>query len=153
MESAMVVEMTAEECRELLGRVSLGRLGCALENQPYVVPINFAFEGDYLFVLSTEGQKTEWMRENPKVCVEVDEIVSQAEWVSVIVTGTYQDLPEPQFTEVREHGRKLLEKRSLWWHNALGERQLKSESELIAITFFRIHADSITGLRSTTKAK
>ncbi len=149
----MVVEMTAEECRELLGRVSLGRLGCALENQPYVVPINFAFEGDYLFVLSTEGQKTEWMRENPKVCVEVDEIVSQAEWVSVIVTGTYQDLPEPQFTEVREHGRKLLEKRSLWWHNALGERQLKSESELIAITFFRIHADSITGLRSTTKAK
>jgi nitroimidazol reductase NimA-like FMN-containing flavoprotein (pyridoxamine 5'-phosphate oxidase superfamily) len=147
----MVEEMTEQECGELLGRISLGRLGCALDNQPYVVPIDFAFEDGYFFVLSTEGRKMEWMRANPKVCIEVDEIVNQTEWVSVIVNGTFQELPEPQFTEVREHGRRLLEKRSLWWHNALGERQLKSESELIAITFFRIHAESMRGLRSTAR--
>jgi nitroimidazol reductase NimA-like FMN-containing flavoprotein (pyridoxamine 5'-phosphate oxidase superfamily) len=147
----MMVEMTEQECRELLGQSTLGRLACAQGDQPYVVPVNFAYELDYFYVLSTVGQKIEWMRSNPKVCVEVDEIASQSEWRSVVVNGTYQELPEPQFTEERARGRKLLEKRSLWWENALGERQLKSNSELIATTFFRIHADSISGLRSTNR--
>lgn len=38
----VINEMTAEECRALLGRASLGRLGCSYENQPCVVPIHFA---------------------------------------------------------------------------------------------------------------
>jgi len=46
-----------------------------------------------------------------------------------------------------------LEKRSLWWQNALGERQLKSETELIQTTFFRIHVDSMTGLRATAESR
>ena len=71
----------------------------------------------------TLGQKNEWMRANPKVCLEVDEITNQSEWMSVIASGRYQELPEPQFTAEREHARKLLGKRHLWWQNALGERQ------------------------------
>jgi nitroimidazol reductase NimA-like FMN-containing flavoprotein (pyridoxamine 5'-phosphate oxidase superfamily) len=93
------------------------------------------------------------MRANPKVCVEVDEIVKQAEWASVVVDGSYEELPEPQHAEERARARKLLEKRGLWWHNALGERQLKSDSELIETTFFRIRAESVTGLRSVLETK
>ena len=145
----MVVEMTEQECQDLLGRTSLGRLGCSLENQPYVVPINFAYEQGFFYVLSTVGQKIEWMRENPKVCVEIDDIANQTNWNSVIVNGMYQELPEPQFTEERAHARKVLEKRALWWHNSLGERQLKSDTELIETTIFRIRAESMTGLRGT----
>jgi nitroimidazol reductase NimA-like FMN-containing flavoprotein (pyridoxamine 5'-phosphate oxidase superfamily) len=144
----MVVEMTQQECRDLLARISLGRLGCSHKGQPYVVPINFAFEEEYFYVLSTVGQKMEWMRENPKVCVEVSDIVNPTNWSSVVVNGVYQELPEPQFTEQRAHARKLLEKRELWWHNALGERQVKSNTELIETTIFRIRAESMTGLRS-----
>lgn len=144
----MVVEMTQQECRDLLARISLGRLGCSHKGQPYVVPINFAFEEEYFYLLSTLGQKMEWMRENPKVCVEVSDIVNQTNWSSVVVNGVYQELPEPQFTEQRAHARKLLEKRELWWHNALGERQVKSNTELIETTIFRIRAESMTGLRS-----
>jgi nitroimidazol reductase NimA-like FMN-containing flavoprotein (pyridoxamine 5'-phosphate oxidase superfamily) len=142
-------ELTDKECRDFLSRTSLGRLACAQENQPYVLPIYFAFDLNYFYVLSTLGQKIEWMRANPKVCVEVDEIKNESEWQSVIVNGLYQELPEPQFTEERAHGRKLLEQRHLWWKNALGERELKSGKELIAPTFFRIHSASMTGLRAT----
>jgi nitroimidazol reductase NimA-like FMN-containing flavoprotein (pyridoxamine 5'-phosphate oxidase superfamily) len=149
----MVIEMSEQECREMLARSSLGRLGCSRNDQPYVVPINFGYEADYFYVLSTVGQKIEWMRENPKVCVEVDEIGKQAEWMSVVVNGTYQELPESQYGEERARARKLLEKRTMWWHNALGERQLRSESELIETTFFRIRAESVTGLRSVPEAK
>lgn len=76
----------------------------------------------FFCILSTIGQKIEWMRVNPKVCIEMDEIASESQWVSVIVNGHYQELPEPQLADERGHARKLLEKRYLWWQNALGER-------------------------------
>jgi len=141
-------EMTEQECGEFLGRASLGRLACSLDDQPYVIPIYFAYDANYLYVLSTLGQKIEWMRANPKVCVEVDEITGQSQWTSVVVTGRYQELPEPQYTAERDHARKLLEKRYRWWQNALGERQLRAGDSLIESLFFRIQIDSMTGLRA-----
>ena len=35
----VIKEMTKEECGAFLARTSLGRLGCSLDDQPYVVPI------------------------------------------------------------------------------------------------------------------
>jgi uncharacterized protein len=144
----VINEMTEEECGAFLANASLGRLGCSLDNQPYVVPIYFAYEPHYIYALSTSGHKTEWMRANPKVCLEVDEIANQSQWVSVIVRGRYQELPEPQYTAEREHARKLLEKHYLWWQNALAERQLKLGGDSIAPFFIRIYIDSMTGLRA-----
>ena len=149
----LVNEMNENECRDLLVRSSIGRLGCSLDGQPYVVPIYFAYESDFFYILSTIGQKIGWMRANPKVCIEIDEIASESEWVSVIVNGHYQEMPEPQFTDERARARKLLEKRYLWWQNALGERQLKSGEELITPTFFRIRVVSLTGLRAVAEGK
>lgn len=40
------------------------------------MPIFLAWESDYIYVLSTFGQKIEWMRTNPKVCVEIEEIAT-----------------------------------------------------------------------------
>jgi nitroimidazol reductase NimA-like FMN-containing flavoprotein (pyridoxamine 5'-phosphate oxidase superfamily) len=34
-------EMTVSECQEALEHAHVGRLGCARDNQPYVVPMNF----------------------------------------------------------------------------------------------------------------
>ena len=86
------------------------------------------------------------MRINPKVCIQVDEIVSQSEWMSVIANGTYQELLEPQHSAERPHGRTLLERQHRWWLNALAERQAKSDAALIEALFFRIRVVSITGL-------
>ena len=147
----VIAEMTEKECRDLLARNSIGRLGCAQDNQPYVVPIYLAYDIDYFYVLSTLGQKIEWMRANPKVCVEIDEIASESMWASVIVNGHFQELIEPQYTDERAHARKLLEKRYLSRQNALGERQLKSGQDLITPTFFRIRVSTMTGLRAVAE--
>ena len=142
-------ELSEEECRALLARASMGRLGCSLDNQPYVVPIRFAYEPDYLYVFATFGKKIEWMRVNPKVCVEIDEIETISQWISVIVDGYYQELSEPKYAAERSHARELLEKQHQWWMNALGERQLKSSKELlIDPLFFRVQIGSMTGLRA-----
>ena len=144
----MIDEMTQDECRELLGRGMIARLGCCLEDQPYVVPVYFAYESDFIYVLSTVGQKIEWMRANPNVCVQVDDVAAQSEWASVIANGQYQELTEPQYSDEVATARKLLEKRHHWWKNALGERQIKSGDNLIAPLFFRIKVNSMSGLRA-----
>ena len=145
--------MTAEQCGAFLERASLGRLGCSYENQPYIVPIQFAYEEGYLYAFSTFGQKVEWMRANPKVCVQTDEIQNQAEWTSLIVYGEYEELAEPQYTAERKHATSLLAKGYRWWMNALGERQMRVGENLIEPLFFRIRIQSVSGLRATEEKR
>jgi hypothetical protein len=144
-----VNEISAEECQTVLERASLGRLGCSNENQPYVVPIHFSYEDGYLYAFSTFGQKVKWMRANPKVCLQTDEIQNQSNWISVIVYGEYEELPEPQYTAERKHASLLLAKQYQWWLNALAERQMRVGENAIEPLFFRIRIQSMSGLRAT----
>jgi nitroimidazol reductase NimA-like FMN-containing flavoprotein (pyridoxamine 5'-phosphate oxidase superfamily) len=146
-------EMTSKECREILTRTSIGRLGCSHDDQPYVVPIYFVYEPDHLYGFATDGQKIEWMRTNPKVCVESDEITSHFQWTSVILYGRYRELPNlPLYAEERDHARKLLERLSLWWQTAFASRRLKSSGDLIPPLFYSIEIDSMTGYRAVADA-
>jgi nitroimidazol reductase NimA-like FMN-containing flavoprotein (pyridoxamine 5'-phosphate oxidase superfamily) len=147
----VINEMTEQECREALARTSFGRLGCSLGDQPYIVPICLANDGDFIYVFSTLGKKIVWMRANPKVCIQIDEINAQSQWSSIIVNGRYEELPEPQHAGECKHARQLLEKQSQWWLNTFAERQLRLGDKLIEPLFFRIHVDSMTGLRATDK--
>jgi len=92
----LIREMNRKECLRVLAGARLARLGCASENQPYVVPVYLAYDEatECLFGFTTPGQKVEWMRANPLVCVEVDEIAAYDQWVSVIAFGRYEELPE-----------------------------------------------------------
>jgi nitroimidazol reductase NimA-like FMN-containing flavoprotein (pyridoxamine 5'-phosphate oxidase superfamily) len=144
----VIDEMTERECVALATRSSLARLACALDNQPYIIPIQFAYDAGFLYALATFGQKIEWMRENPKVCVSIDEIVSESQWSSVVVTGEYEELIEPRHTQEREHARELLDRRNRWWQVAFAERQAKAGDHLIDPIFFRINIRSMTGLRA-----
>lgn len=95
----VIREMSRDECLLMLAGTKLARLGCAHENQPYVVPVTLVFhleEGGepILYGVTTPGQKVEWMRANPLVCVEADEVVSHDRWTSVVAFGRYEELPE-----------------------------------------------------------
>jgi uncharacterized protein len=141
-------EMTEPECESVLAGASIGRLGCAFENQPYVVPVYVAYEPGYIYVFSTLGQKIEWMRANPKICVQVDEIERESEWLSVIANGQYEELPEPEDAAENVYARQLLGKRYEWWLNALAERRMKLPDNQVAPVFFRLHIHSVTGLHA-----
>ena len=143
-----IVELTTEECKELLNRVSVGRLACSLENQPYVVPVSFAYEKESLYVLSTVGQKIAWMRQNPKVCLQADEIADRSNWVSVVLTGTYVELRGPDHFSEKERARKLLAHASQWWLTPLAERREQAGDLAVEPVLFRIQIDSVSGLRA-----
>ena len=144
-------EMTDAECRSALQKASVGRLGCARDKRPYVVPIYFAFDGEHLYGFTTVGQKIEWMRANPQVCLEIDERISQDQWMSVIVFGRYEELPdEPQYkaTRIKAH-QLLLRQRAMWWEPSYMSDAHRDVSHSILPIFYRIHIDRMTGHRAT----
>ncbi len=145
----MIAEMTQNECRSTLARALMGRLGCSFEDQPNIVPVYLACESDYVYVFATYGRKIEWMRSNPKVCIEIEEISSDTEWKSVVANGRYEELSGPVHETESAHARELLGKRYHWWLNALAERQAKTVENQIEPVFFRVRIDSMTGLHAT----
>jgi uncharacterized protein len=115
----LIHELTKAECYEVLRRSHLARLACCRDDHPYIVPISFDFDGEHLYSFTTLGQKVVWMRANPHVCVEVDEIEDRFHWTTVLVFGRYEELRTPVEHELaRERARQLFEHREEWWQPA-----------------------------------
>ncbi len=115
----VIEEMTDRECRAMLARAHLARLACALNNQPYIVPIRVDFHDAFLYGFATLGQKIEWMRENPLVCLEIDEVKTHTQWASVVVFGRYEELPDtPRYEYDRSVAEQLFQKHPVWWEPA-----------------------------------
>ena len=148
-----VVAMSQEECSEFLKRVSIGRLACSLDNQPYIIPVAFSYEADCIYIFSTLGKKIKWMRQNPKVCLQADDVGSRSNWDSVIVTGRYLELSEPQHAAQREHAKQLLSQYSDWWRNPLVQRRDQTSDLSIETVFFRIDIESMSGLRAVPEGE
>jgi nitroimidazol reductase NimA-like FMN-containing flavoprotein (pyridoxamine 5'-phosphate oxidase superfamily) len=145
---AMVIEeMTEQDCRAMLARTSIGRLGCAKNNHPYVVPTCLHFDGrDALYCCTTLGQKIEWMRQNPRVCVQADEVITQQQWLSLIVFGHYEELPPTdEYEAARQMAEDLFTRHAAWWEPAAVP--LTGREQRPRITF-RIHISQMTGRRA-----
>ena len=145
----LIQELTRQASLDLLARTRLGRLACAQGTQPYVVPFYFAYDNDYLYSFSTVGQKIKWMRANPLVCVEADEVVSPEEWMSVIVFGRYEELLDtPEYQDVRAFAHTLLKRHAVWWEPAYAKTILHGTQRPLVPVVYRIHGLQITGHRA-----
>jgi nitroimidazol reductase NimA-like FMN-containing flavoprotein (pyridoxamine 5'-phosphate oxidase superfamily) len=141
-----VHELTTAECHDVLRRSHLARLGCCRDNHPYIVPISYDFDGEHLYSFSTLGQKIVWMRENPNVCVEVDDIDDRFHWTTVLVFGRYEELRTPvQHAHARERARRLFEQREEWWLPAAAKSEpLEQHVPLV----YRIVVTRMSGRRA-----
>lgn len=146
----LIAKMRSRECREILARLGFGRLACASNGRPYIVPIYFSFEADRLYCFSTLGRKIEWMRLNPLVCVEVDEIRGHDDWRSVVALGQYVEIPNtPEYAKSREQIRSLLKKRALWWQSGYTASQIRRKDKAPIPVFYCIKIEEMSGLRAT----
>jgi nitroimidazol reductase NimA-like FMN-containing flavoprotein (pyridoxamine 5'-phosphate oxidase superfamily) len=68
------------ELHRIIDEASVLRLAMVDEGRPYVVPLNFAREGDILWMhCASAGRKLECLRREPAVCVEFDHLVGIVE--------------------------------------------------------------------------
>lgn len=101
-------ELSRAEIDDFLRGQRIARLACQAGGEAYIVPLIYAYDDGAVVAVTTEGRKTAMLRENPRVCVEVDEYDADGKgsWRSVIAYGTYDELAgeaiEPALSLLRE---------------------------------------------------
>jgi uncharacterized protein len=144
----LIHDLTSDECVRLLQRNSVGHLGCAKDDEPYVVPIHYSFDAaqQAVYVVSTVGQKVEWMRANPRVCLTVDEIADKDHWSTVVLNGSYEELDDPRASDdARQRAQQLFSQRKEWWLPAMAKHSRDATHNVVV---FQIRVERMTGRRS-----
>jgi len=178
----VIRELSREECLALLAESRLSRLACVHDDQPYIVPAYLAYDAEAhgepsLYGVTTRGTKVEWMRSNPRVCVEVDHVLDFDQWVSVVVLGRYEELVDAPREEVdispayeqqqalrrhsaaddpgnnpeRHRAFQILQSHAMWWEpawSAWRSRGARSSGESLDPVYYRICIESVSGHRA-----
>lgn len=146
----LIHELTRHECLEVLQRTTLGRLACVQHGQPYIVPVSINLDGHYIYGFATVGQKVHWMRANPLVCLEVEEITHRHHWTTVLAFGIYEELTDSgAHADAQRRAQQLFSQRDRWWEPATGKTR---SSEPHAAVIYRIRIDRLTGRRASRAA-
>lgn len=136
-------DLNRTECWDFLGGRRLGRLGCAKDNVPYVMPISFSTQRPSLFAFTTVGKKIEYLRTNPRVCVQFDDIASPQEWTSVIVDGQFEELVS---VAEQEQAHQILES-AAWWEPGYVRTTIHGQLRPAQGLYFRVLVEEISGRR------
>jgi len=135
----MIEPLGKEDARALLGAHRYGRLGCCHNGEPYVLPINYFYNGEDLYMHSLAGLKIRAMRESPQICLQVDEVTDDYNWRSVIAFGEYEEITEPE-----ERERMMASLLQRFPHLTPVESRMSQEEEEIVV--FRLRIKRITGV-------
>lgn len=111
----MIGILNSQQIDQVLNMQVFGRIACSHNKKLYVVPVSYAFDGNYLYAHSREGMKIDMLRKNPETCFQVDIVDSLASWRSVIAWGTYEEL---KTSDSQAKAKTLLENRFLPLHTS-----------------------------------
>ena len=85
------------------------------------------------------------MRENPLVCLEIDDIQDKNHWQTVVIFGRYEEIQDSPEAEARQRAEALFHQRQEWWLPAAAK---VSSREPHAVVVYRIQIDRMTGRRA-----
>src|SRR5260370_32036039 len=137
--------MAPADMDALLVRESFGHLGCARDGRPYVVAMNYAYDGKELYFFTTEGMKTQFIQTNPQVCLQVEEITDSTHWRSVMVIGRVEELTT---SEDIQRAMKLITERNPSLTPAIIATQLHALGRAVDIALYRITPELIDGRKT-----
>ena len=137
-----VEDMAPAEMHAMLQRESFGHLGCARDGRPYVLPMQYAYDGKDLYFFTTEGMKTKFIQANPQVCLQVEEITDSTHWRSVMVIGKAEQITN---NEEMQQAMKLITERNPSLTPAISATQLDAWGRAVDIALYRITPELIDG--------
>ncbi|PYS94385.1 MAG: pyridoxamine 5'-phosphate oxidase family protein [Acidobacteria bacterium] len=140
-----IEEMAHGEMLALLLRAAYGHLACARDNRPYVVPMNYTFDLQFIYFFTTEGTKTEMIEANNAVCFQVEEFTDPLHWRSVMVTGQAERLERPADVE---HAMQLITGHNPTLAPALNETKIGAWTRLNNVVIYRLRPDAIYGRKT-----
>ncbi|RRA99992.1 pyridoxamine 5'-phosphate oxidase family protein [Larkinella rosea] len=105
----MLTELTTEVIDSMLVNQYFGRIGCAADDRILIEPVMYYYDGNAILGLTREGTKIQLLRKNPHVAFEIDEMIRDGVWHSVLIEGIFQELTGDE----REYALYLLEHRKI----------------------------------------
>ncbi|MBX3242935.1 MAG: pyridoxamine 5'-phosphate oxidase family protein [Acidobacteria bacterium] len=145
-----VEDMRHSEIIALLKEIDYGHLGCSENGQPYIVPVHFAYDEHYIYVYTTEGKKTEIIRSNPHVCLQVEKVHDNRNWKSVLIRGTAAIVDDPA---ERDKAVELIAEVNPTLTPAVSIRWMDSWVRENIEAILRIAPDTLTGRASVNKSE
>ena len=137
----MIHTLDPERTRELLENGRFGHLGCIVDDAPYVVPVNYAYDEGDIYLHSLPGRKIDAMRERSRVCLQVEELHGEYRWSSVQAFGDFEELQVEDDISRAEH---LLFHR---FPRLTPADAVRRYGRLVAETiYFRIRIDRLVGI-------
>jgi Predicted flavin-nucleotide-binding protein len=94
--------LTDPQIINVLSSQVLGRLACTDGKYPYIVPVTYVYDGEYIYGQANEGTKLNILRKNPNVCFEIDTMTDMANWQSILVFGKFEELKKEEAKKARE---------------------------------------------------
>lgn len=140
-----IQDMTADEMKTLLYAKEMGHLGCSRDSRPYIVPMHYTFDGESIYFLTTEGQKTTYMKANNEVCFQVEDIVGRNEWKSVIVTGKAEQITN---AEEKEKAMQTITSRNPTLTPALSLTEIDAWTRQNNIELYKINTEIMDGRKT-----
>ncbi|MEN6293848.1 MAG: pyridoxamine 5'-phosphate oxidase family protein [Methanobacterium sp.] len=147
-------EIKDKNCIEwILKKAKVCRIALCDKNKPYIVPMNFGFDDNYIYLHSArEGRKIDLIKENNNICFEADietEIVTAdnacnwgMKYYSVIGSG------KAHFIEDKNEKRNALNVIMQKYSEKPGESFEYSKPSLDKITVIKVEIESLTGKKS-----
>ena len=138
-------DLSGSEIERLLERGRIARIGVydASRERVYMVPVSYYYREGAAYMHSAPGLKIDLMHEHPgAVCVEVDEIADEGEWLSAVGWGHVEEVADPaERTRVlRGFGERL-------FRGPLRDRQRVGRGGMLGAgeTVYRVVLDEVTG--------
>ena len=144
----MLGELNQTEIRNVLSSQVLGRLACTDGKQPYIVPVTYTYDGEYIYGQTNEGEKLNIMRKNPNICFEADMMTDMANWQSVLVFGKFEELKNEDEKKARDilfnRVFSLMTSSTVHAHQHAVEGQTE-DSNRVKQVMYRIKINKLTG--------
>jgi len=144
----MVSTLNRVQARNLLESSTVGRLGCIVEGDPYVVPISYIVQGDSIYSHSLCGTKINALRANPRACLQVDKVENALRWTSVLAFGDFEEL-----TDQEERHRVINKLLYRFPFLTPVESTIAVDAAPAGVVVFRIKIDKITGVAEGEKTE
>nr|WP_316650588.1 pyridoxamine 5'-phosphate oxidase family protein [uncultured Gellertiella sp.] len=142
----IVKELTHNACIAVIAAQRLARLGCALDNQPYVVPIHYAYEANRIYGFSLPGKKLDILRRNPRVCLQIEEHAGGGLWKSVVVEALFREFPAVgEGSDEHMHAWSLLQTHADWWEPGGLKPDMQTLEAAVRPVFFAFDIVTVSG--------
>lgn len=140
-----------EEIQKVLENNQLCRIALSDGDNPYVLPVNFGYRDNRLFIHSaTEGKKLDIIKRNNKVCFEISDSISSITTEKACGFGTrYRSvIGTGRIKIVTDYRKKIQGLDAIMYQHSKKNGWTYKESEVKKMVILEIEIESLSGKKS-----